>query len=97
MIARDVAVEAETRSLKVEEKVIKSVTVSPVSELETKEIVFDVVDIILDKVLILSFIYPLINCLLLLRDIKVAKDYVKILSRFEFRVLSEAECVIHPE
>jgi len=49
MIARDIAVEAETQSLKVEEKFIESFTVSPVSELETKEIVFDVVDIILDK------------------------------------------------
>jgi len=49
MIARDIAVEAETQSLKVEEKFIESVTVSPVSELETKEIVFDVVDIVLDK------------------------------------------------
>jgi len=37
MIARDIAVEAETQSPKVEEKFIESVTFSPVSELETKK------------------------------------------------------------
>jgi len=49
MIARDIAVEAETQSPKVEEKFIESVTFSPVSELETKEIVFDAVVTILHK------------------------------------------------
>jgi len=49
MIARDIAVEAETQSPKVEEKFIESVTFSPVSELETKEIVFDAVVTILYK------------------------------------------------
>jgi len=37
MIARDIAVAAETQSLEVVEKFIESVAVSPVSELETKK------------------------------------------------------------
>lgn len=114
MIARDIAVEAETQSPKVEEKFIESVTVSPVSDFETKEQVFDLVDTVLDKSTG-SVIYLPVDKLPIafLKDIKVAKDSVKFLhpedgwihlnkknklfSKFEFRVLSEAEYVIHPE
>jgi len=114
MIARDIAVEAETQSPKVEEKFVESFTVSPVSKVETKDLVPDLVDTIFDKSTG-SIIYLPVDKLPIafLKDIKVAKDYVKFLhpedgwihlnkknklfSKFEFRVLSEAEYLIRPE
>jgi len=60
-----------------------------------------VVDTILDKSTD-SIIYLPVDKLHIafLRDIKVTRDYVELsksFSGFEFRVLSEAEYVIHPE